>query len=54
MNKINHNKWLEYNTSSEATTDGTSDARGCEGPYSDSPVHASDTVERRAKSNLVS
>jgi len=53
MNKINHNKWLEYNTLSGPPIDGTKDARGCEDLLSQSPVHVS-CAERRGKSNLLS
>jgi hypothetical protein len=38
MNKINHNKLLEYNTLSGPTTDGTNNARGCEDLLSQSPL----------------
>lgn len=46
MNKINRNKWLEYNTLSRPTADITSDARCCKDLLSQSPVHASGAVER--------
>ena len=47
MNKINHNKCLEFYTLSRTNADVTSDARGCEDLLLQSPVHASHAVERR-------